>query len=264
MGQAGGWRLPTCCLATGNVNDAGHRDEVERALGSGPGSIAPRPGIGGHGSKLGPNGARRELILWWVAAPTLWWSHAQPGTVRPPWPSAIDRGSVRLCRYENRALRHLLLPAAQWSEKQGTMTIPSGGVTFCPAFRRPKARPSRLGRSSPLLDAAGFRAQVSPTPSAKARSNAEHAQLSAGPPFATSPAQHELLASPRPQQWPLQGHAPTTEAETASTTDLLFPTRHGPRRSAPICRWAWAKPISEGYALVTHCFGRYLGPVAND
>ena len=52
---------------------------------------------------------------------------------------------------------HLLLPAAQWSEKAGAMTNSERRVTYCPAYRR------RFGESRPDWEAVSYTHLTLPT-----------------------------------------------------------------------------------------------------
>ncbi|MCT4365023.1 MULTISPECIES: molybdopterin oxidoreductase family protein [Synechococcaceae] len=239
-----------------NVNDAGHRDEVERAWDLAPGSIAPRPGLAAWQQLEAME--RGEIDLWWVAATNPLVS--MPNLERVKAAMALCPLIVLSEAYagtETAHYAHLLLPAAQWSEKQGTMTNSERRVTFCPAFRRPpgKARPdweifAAVGRRL------GFEHQFTYTSAAEVY--AEHAQLSAGRLCDVSGLSHELLASHGPQQWPApKGSAPTTEAKRLYT-DLLFPTANGRARFCADLPLGLGEPISEGYPLVL-TVGRYLG-----
>jgi ferredoxin-nitrate reductase len=134
------------------VGDADHRAEVERHWGFAPGSIAPEPGLAVWQQIEAME--RGALDLWWVAA-------TNPLVSMP----SLDRvrAAVANCPLvvlneayagtETEAVAHLVLPAAQWSEKEGVMVNSERRVTLCRAFRPPpgEARPdwaifAELGR----------------------------------------------------------------------------------------------------------------------
>ncbi|MEY3963469.1 MAG: hypothetical protein RLZZ106_724, partial [Cyanobacteriota bacterium] len=135
-----------------SVSDPQHRAEVEAHWGFAPGSIAAQPGLAVWQQIEAME--RGALGLWWVAA-------TNPLVSMP----SLDRVKAAAARCplvvlseayagtETAAVAHLLLPAAQWSEKTGVMTNSERRVTLCPAFRQPpgEARPdwaifAELGR----------------------------------------------------------------------------------------------------------------------
>ena len=120
---------------------------------------------------------------------------------------------------ETAAVAHLLLPAAQWSEKSGVMTNSERRVTLCPAFRQPpgEARPdwaifAELGRRL------GFAEQFSYGSAAEVY--AEFTAITAGRLCDLSGLSHALLAQHGPQQWPFP----------AAPAGHRFPTANGRAR----------------------------------
>jgi ferredoxin-nitrate reductase len=117
-----------------SVKDPQHRAEVEQFWGLEPGSISPYPGRDAWSMILGLE--RREVGVLWIAA-------TNPAVTMPD----LERTKAALLKSpftvyqdayyptETAAYAHLLLPAAQWGEKAGTMTNSERVVTFCPQFR---------------------------------------------------------------------------------------------------------------------------------
>jgi ferredoxin-nitrate reductase len=116
------------------VKNPQHRAEVEQFWGLKPGSISPHPGKDAWNIILGLE--RGEVGLLWIAA-------TNPAVTMPD----LERTKAALLKSpftvyqdayyptETAAYAHLLLPAAQWGEKTGTMTNSERVVTFCPQFR---------------------------------------------------------------------------------------------------------------------------------
>ena len=108
---------------------------------------------------------------------------------------------------------HLLLPAAQWSEKAGAMTNSERRVTYCPAYRR------RFGESRPDWEVfaevgrrLGYTEQFNFDSAAEVY--AEFTALTQGRLCDVSGLSHELLEDEGPQQWPYpSGSTPTKDAK---------------------------------------------------
>ena len=238
------------------VGNADHRAEVERAWGFQPGSIAAQPGLAA-GEQVEAM-ERGELDLWWVAA-------TNPLVSMPE----LDRlkAALRNCPLvvvsdayadtETSHYAHLLLPAAQWSEKAGAMTNSERRITYCPAFRKPHGESradwqvfAELGRRL------GFEQQFSYDSAAEVY--AEFAALSAGRLCDVSGLSHALLAEHGPQQWPFpSGSEPTTESKRLYS-DHRFATPSRRARFMAEQPLGLAEPPCEAYPLVL-TVGRYLG-----
>ncbi|MFM8604350.1 MAG: molybdopterin-dependent oxidoreductase, partial [Cyanobium sp.] len=182
------------------VSDPLHRAEVERHWGFDPGSIAPQPGLPVWQQIEAME--RGELDLWWVAA-------TNPLVSMP----SLDRVKAAVARCplvvlseayagtETEAAAHLVLPAAQWSEKQGVMVNSERRVTLCHAFRRPpgEARPdwaifAELGRRLGFVEAFNWLDAATVYD--------EFVAITAGRLCDSSGLSHQLLAGHGPQQWP--------------------------------------------------------------
>jgi len=249
-----------------SVRDPAHRAEVERHWGVAPGSIAPQPGLSVWEQIEAME--RGELDLWWVAATNPLVSLPSLERVR----AAAANGplvvlSEAYAGSETAAVAHLLLPAAQWSEKSGTMTNSERRVTLCPAFRQPpgEARPdwaifAELGRRL------GHEAQFAWRSSAEVFD--EFVALTRGRLCDLSGLSHALLAEHGPQQWPFPaGTAPGGgQARLYAGADPFpgaqpghrFPTASGRARLIADPPLGLAEPPCEQWPLVL-TVGRYLG-----
>jgi ferredoxin-nitrate reductase len=111
-----------------------HRAELEQFWGLPAGRIAPKPGRDVWSMIRGIE--NNEVNVMWIAA-------TNPAVSLPD----LERVKAALLKSpftiyqdayyptETAAYAHLLLPAAQWSEKTGTMTNSERVVTLCPQFR---------------------------------------------------------------------------------------------------------------------------------
>ncbi|MFM7312994.1 MAG: molybdopterin oxidoreductase family protein [Cyanobium sp.] len=249
-----------------SVGDPVHRAEVERHWGVAAGSIATSAGLQVWEQIEAME--RGELDLWWVAATNPLVSMPSLERVRA---AAANCPLVVLSEAyagsETAAVAHLLLPAAQWSEKSGVMTNSERRVTICPAFRKPpgEARPdwaifAELGRRL------GFEAQFAWGSAAEVYE--EFVALTRGRLCDLSGLSHAVLAEHGPQQWPFpQGTAPGGgQARLYGPIDPFpgapaghrFPTPSGRARLLAEAPLGLAEPPCERWPLVL-TVGRYLG-----
>ena len=237
------------------VANAEHRAEVECHWGFGAGAISAKPGRAVWEQIEAME--RDALDLWWVAA-------TNP-LVSLPWLDRV-RAAVARCPFvvlseayagtETAALAHLVLPAAQWSEKAGTMTNSERRVTLCPAFREApgQARPdwavfAELGRRL------GFEQQFAWSSAAEVQ--AEFVALTRGRLCDMAGLSHALLAEHGPQQWPFpEGTAPGGGGARLYG-DHHFPTTSGRARLIAEAPLGLAEPPDDTYPLVL-TVGRYL------
>ena len=238
------------------VANAGHRAEVERHWGFAPGSIAPESGLTVWEQIEAME--RGDLGLWWVAA-------TNPLVSMP----SLDRvrAAVAQCPLvvlseayagtETAAMAHLLLPAAQWSEKAGVMTNSERRVTLCPAFRDPpgEARPdwaifAELGRRLGFVDQFSY--------GSAAEVYAELVGLTAGRLCDLSGLSHALLAEHGPQQWPFPLGTAPGGGQARLYGDHRFPTPSGKGHLLAEAPLGLAEPPCDAYPLVL-TVGRYLG-----
>jgi ferredoxin-nitrate reductase len=249
-----------------SVANPRHREDVERHWGFAPGSISPQPGLSVWQQIEAME--RGELGLWWVAA-------TNPLVSLP----SLDRvrAAVSTCPMvvlseayagtETAAVAHLVLPAAQWSEKSGVMTNSERRITLCPAFRQApgEARPdwaifAELGRRLGFPEQFGY--------SSSAEIFAEFTLLTAGRVCDLSGLSHVLLAEHGPQQWPFPvGTAPgqgqerlygERQAYPGAPPGFRFPTPNGRARLLAEHPMGLAEPPCDRFPLVL-TVGRYLG-----
>ena len=152
---------------------------------------------------------------------------------------------------------HLLLPAAQWSEKAGAMTNSERRVTYCPAYR------PRHGESRPDWEVfaevgrrLGFEEQFSYASAAEVY--AEFSELTAGRLGDVSGLSHALLEEAGPQQWPFPAGASASTEAKRLYSDHQFATPSGRARFCTDQPMGLAEPPCETYPLVL-TVGRYLG-----
>lgn len=234
------------------VKNPEHRHQVEQAWGLPPGQIAPEPGL-----------SVWEMIqgLEQGAVGVLWIAATNPAVSLPD----IERTKAALRRSpftiyqdayyptETATYAHVLLPAAQWSEKAGVMTNSERVVTYCPAFRSPpgEARAdwaifAEVGRRM------GFADQFPFTTSAEVY--AEFSQLTRGRTCDVSGLSHERLARLGPVQWP----CPVDEADDVARgnhdkrlyTNLRFSTADGRAKFVAVHSHGLAEPPDPDFPYV--------------
>ncbi len=246
--------------------NAEHRAEVERHWGFAPGSIAAEPGLAVWQQIEAME--RGDLGLWWVAATNPLVSMPSLDRVRAAVANCpLVVLSEAYADTETAEVAHLVLPAAQWSEKSGVMTNSERRVTLCAAFRDPpgEARAdwaifAELGRRLGFVDQFSY--------GSAAEVYAEFTALTAGRVCDVSGLSHGLLAQQGPQQWPfpagtqpgggqarLYGEVCTFPAAPAGHR---FPTGNGRARLWADLPLGLAEPPCDAYPLVL-TVGRYLG-----
>jgi ferredoxin-nitrate reductase len=249
-----------------SVANPDHRAELERHWRFDPGSIGPHPGLAVWEQIEAME--RGELGLWWVAAtnplvsmPSL--DRVRAATARCP----LVVLSEAYAGTETAEVAHLLLPAAQWSEKSGVMTNSERRVTLCPAFRRPpgEARPdwaifAELGRRLGFVDQFSY--------GSAAEVFAEFTTITAGRLCDLSGLSHGVLAEHGPQQWPFPAGTPPSHGQArlygpessfpSAPAGHRFPTPSGRARLLADPPLGLAEPPCEDYPLVL-TVGRYLG-----
>lgn len=232
------------------VKNPQHRAEVERHWGLPAGQIDPQPGLAAWDMMLGLESGAVQFL--WVAA-------TNPAVSMPD----IERTKAALRRSpftvyqdayyptETAAYAHVLLPAAQWGEKTGTMTNSERVVTLCPKFRDApgEARPdweifAEVGRRL------GFEAQFPFRSSEEVY--AEFVQLTQGRVCDLSGLSYDRLKQGS-VQWPY----PAGEAENPETRhakrlyeNLHFPTEDGRAKFAACHARGLAEPPDPDYPLV--------------
>lgn len=238
------------------VTNPDHRAEVEDIWKVPTGNISAKPGLTAWQQVEAME--RGELDLWWVAA-------TNPLVSMPD----LERlkAAIKHCPLvvvseayadsETSHYAHLLLPAAQWSEKAGTMTNSERRVTYCPAFRNlhRESRPdwevfADIGRRL------GFHQQF--TYQSSAEVYAEYTALTENRLCDVSGLSHELLAKEGPQQWPFPQNSPPSEGSKRLYTNQLFLTANGRAHFCTDQPLGLAEQPCDTYPLIL-TVGRYLG-----
>ena len=239
-----------------SVTEPSHRAELEQHWGLADGAIAAEPGR--HVWQQVEAMERGELGFWWVAA-------TNPLVSLP----SLDRvrAAAQRCAFvvlseayagtETAAVAHLLLPAAQWSEKQGVMTNSERRLTLCQAFRCPpgEARAdwqifAELGRRLGFTEAFTY--------GSSSEVFAELAAITRGRVCDMSGLSHGLLAAHGPQFWPFPSGTEPGAGQKRLYTDLNFPTPSGRAQLCWDAPLGLAEPPCATYPLVL-TVGRYLG-----
>ena len=233
-----------------------HRQVVEQAWNMPAGSIAAKPGLAAWQQIEAME--RGELDLWWVAATNPLVSMPDLDRVKAAMSKCpLVVVSEAYADSETSHYAHLLLPAAQWSEKAGAMTNSERRVTYCPAYRR------RFGESRPDWEVfaevgrrLGFEQQFCFNSAADVY--AEFAQLTRGRLCDMSGLSHALLSEEGPQQWPFPSESTTPCESKRLYTDRRFATPSGRARFCINQPLGLAEPPCDTYPLVL-TVGRYLG-----
>ncbi|KYC38172.1 nitrate reductase [Scytonema hofmannii PCC 7110] len=228
------------------VKNPQHRAEVEELWGLPSGRISPTPGLTAWDMITGlENGAVGML---WIAA-------TNPAVSMPD----LERTKAALLRSpftvyqdayyptETAAYAHVLLPAAQWSEKTGVMTNSERRVTLCPAFRQPPGEAkadweifAEVGRRLGYVKEFAF--------ANSSEVYSEFVKLTRDRPCDMTAITHERLQVQGPLQWPCSSTNPTPSKRLY--TDLRFHTPDGRARFAAYHSRGLAEPPDPNYPFV--------------
>ncbi len=238
------------------VTNPEHRAQIEQAWRIPTGTISPNPGLTAWQQVEAME--RDELGLWWVAATNPLVSMPNLERVK----AAIKRCpmvvvSEAYADTETSHYAHILLPAAQWSEKAGTMTNSERRVTFCPAFR-PSHRESRPDWQvfAEIGQRLGFQSQFS-YKSAK-EVYAEFTAVTQKQLCDVSGLSHDFLAEHGPQQWPFPKNSPASQLSKRLYGNHRFQTANGRAKFTTDQPLGLAEPPCDAYPLIL-TIGRYLG-----
>jgi len=202
-----------------SVKNADHRAEVEEIWGLKKGQISPHPGRTAwemvEGLETG------DVGLLWIAATNP--AVSMPDLERTKaalWRSPFTIYQDAYYPTETAAYAHVLLPAAQWSEKSGVMTNSERRVTLCPKFRTPPGEAkadweifAEVGRRL------GFVGEFAYANSAEVY--AEFVKLTRDRPCEMTGISHQSLQEQGPTQWPCS--EVKEELIFDSDTGLLLP-----------------------------------------
>jgi ferredoxin-nitrate reductase len=229
------------------VTNPQHRAEIEAFWDVPEGRIADKPGRSAWDMVTGLESGEVKMI--WVAAtnPVV----SMPDIDRTKAAFRKSAFTVYQDAYfptEMSAYAHVLLPAAQFSEKTGTMVNSERRVTLCPAFRSPpgEARPdweifAEVGRRL------GFPKQFAFSSSADVY--AEFAQTTQNRPCDQSGLSHQRLRAEGPKQWPYPKGKAALSSERLYT-DLRFHTPDGRAKFAAHHSRGLAEPPDDNYPFV--------------
>ena len=197
------------------IKNSQHRAEVERAWQLATGSINPVPGKDAWSMITGLETG--EVGVLWIAATNP--AVSMPDLVRTK--KALLRSPFTIVQdayypLETASFAHVVLPAAQWGEKTGTMTNSERVVTLCPQFRPApgQARPdweifAEVGRRL------GFTREFDFANSAQVYQ--EFVKLTQNRPCDMSGLTHGRLRQQGPIQWP----CPLEKTENSSNGGAL-------------------------------------------
>lgn len=233
-----------------------HRAELEQHWGLSQGAISAQPGRDVWQQVEAME--QEQLGLWWVAATNPLVSLPSLDRVR----AAVQKCplvvlSEAYAGTETAALAHLLLPAAQWSEKQGVMTNSERRVTLCQAFRDPpgQAMPdwaifAEVGRRLGFSNAFNY--------ASSSEVYDEFVQITSGRLCDMAGLSHQLLADHGSQQWPFPCGTQPGGGQERLYTNAVFPTESGRARLLWDPPFGLAEPPCAAYPLIL-TVGRYLG-----
>ncbi len=225
-----------------------HRAEIEHFWHLPAGHLSPTPGRTAWEMVTGLETGAVGLL--WVVA-------TNPAVSLPDLDrskAALRRSPFTICQdayypTETAQYAHLLLPAAQWGEKTGTMTNSERVVTLCQAFQPPPgaARPdwqifAEVGRRL------GFAAKFPFTTAAEVY--AEYVQLTQGRVCDMTGLSHDRLRQHGPIQWPCPSSASATPTNQRLYTNFAFPTPDGRARFAACHARGLAEPPDPAYPFV--------------
>jgi ferredoxin-nitrate reductase len=245
-----------------SVKNAQHRAEVEAAWQLPSGSMSPQPGRDAWRMITGLE--TQEIGLLWIAA-------TNPVVSMPD----LERTKAALLRSpftiyqeayyptETSAYAHLLLPAAQWSEKTGTMTNSERRVTLCPQFR---PKPGEAKADWEIFAEVGRRLGFAPQFDFVdvAAVHREFVQLTRDRLCDMSGMSHDRLREEGALQWPCpDGEASLDKPQDNLPskrlyTDLRFSTPDGKARFMAYSAQGLAEPPDQQYPWIL-TIGRVYG-----
>jgi ferredoxin-nitrate reductase len=227
-----------------------HRAEIEQAWGVPSGRINPLPGRDAWRMITGLE--EEKVGLFWIAATNP--AVSLPDLERVKKALAKSPFTVYQDAYyptETSAFAHLLLPAAQWSEKTGTMTNSERRVTLCSQFREPPGSAiadweifAEVGRRLGFSDQFPFKNS--------AEVYQEFVGLTRDRLCEMTGISHERLLKEGPLQWPCSDNSTDLGNNFAKRlyTDLKFPTPDGRARFVPFHTKGLAEPPDPDYPFV--------------
>jgi ferredoxin-nitrate reductase len=211
------------------VKNAQHREEVEKLWGLPEGRISPNPGRDVWSMIRGLE--EGEVGFLWIAATNP--AVSMPDLKRTKAALLKSPFTVYQDAYyptETAAYAHVLLPAAQWSEKTGTMTNSERVVTLCPQFRlRPGEAKADWEIFAEVGRRLGFTKEFDFANSAAVY--AEFIEFTRDRPCDLTGLSHERLQWEGPIQWPCSDRQveevkPKTPTDQEGLLHSLFKSKH--------------------------------------
>ncbi|MEB3160256.1 MAG: nitrate reductase [Synechocystis sp.] len=231
-----------------SVTQDGDRRAVEQFWGIPEGRIADQPGLTAWEMILGLE--QGQVGVYWVAATNPAVSLPDLNRVKAALQNSLFT-VVQDAYYptETAKFAHLLLPAAQWSEKTGTMTNSERRVTLCQQFRPPMGEAkadweifAEVGRRLGFTDQFPFQTA--------ADVYREFSQLTGDRLCDLSGLTHQILDDFGPQQWPFPaGSQPTTESKRLYL-DRQFSTGNQRATFQPFHSHGLAEPPDPDYPFI--------------
>jgi ferredoxin-nitrate reductase len=228
------------------VSDAAARAEVERHWGVAPGTIGVRPGR--PALEIFEGLAAGDVRAVWIIG-------TNPAASMPDLDlveKALRQAELVVVQdayhpTETTRFADVLLPAAQWPEKDGVMTSSERRLTYLPKLVDPPAEalPDAVIVARVAAEL-GFKAGFDHASAGAVF--AEFVALTAGRPCDYSGASHERLAAEGPLQWPLP--APSHPGTERLYADGRFPTPDGRARFVPVDYDEPLEPIDPQFPLV--------------
>ncbi len=248
--EAGG----LCNLLPGyrQINNPQHRAEIEQAWGVPSGRINPVAGKDAWSMIIGLE--QEEVGLFWIAATNP--AVSLPDLERVKKALAKSPFTIYQDAYyptETSAFAHLLLPAAQWSEKTGTMTNSERRVTLCSQFRD---RPGEARADWEIFAEVGRRLGFSDQFLFKnaAEVHQEFVKLTRDRVCEMTGISHARLLKEGPLQWPSPENLPDAKSADNSSkrlyTDLKFPNPDGRAKFVPFHTKGLAEPPDADYPFI--------------
>ena len=238
------------------VKNAQHRQELEHFWKVPSGRISAKPGRSAWEIILGLE--QGEVGVLWIAAtnpavslPNL--ERAKAALRRSPFTVYQEAYSPT----ETADYAHLLLPAAQWSEKTGTMTNSERMVTLCPQFRpRPGEAKADWEIIAEVGKRLGFEEQFQFNDAAAVYE--EFVQCTQDRPCDVTGISHQLLKEKGSIQWPFSVDKPDFSINKRLYTDFAFHTPDGRAQFAAETSQGLAEPTDTEYPLIL-TIGRLYG-----
>jgi len=228
-----------------SVTDEAARAEVERHWGVAPGTIAPRPGRAAL--EIFEGLAAGEVRAVWIVCTNPAASMPDTDVVE----RALRQAELVIVQdayhpTETTRFADVLLPAAQWPEKDGVMTSSERRLTYLPKLVEPP------GEALPDAEIFARFAAVMGWKAAFAHGSAaevfdEYTALTRGRPCDCSGLSHARLRAEGPLQWPVpDAEHPGTER---LYTDRRFPTADGRARFVAVRPAEPAEPTDRAFPL---------------